>query len=102
VPDPAWLRYGRAAEGAPASPALPEEILVLGTDPVMVTAGEELAYCHYLCRCGGTDESGTEKVGWMRVTVCCRRIGDRWTIVHEHFSSPFDVQSGKALLDAQP
>src|SRR5215218_8259623 len=43
VPDLAWLRYGRVAEGAPASPALPEQILVLGTDPVMVTAGEELA-----------------------------------------------------------
>jgi alpha-glucuronidase len=43
VPDLAWLRYGRVAEGAPASSALPEQILVLGTDPVMVTAGEELA-----------------------------------------------------------
>jgi hypothetical protein len=43
VPDLAWLRYGRVAEGAPSSPTLPEQILVLGTDPVMVTAGDELA-----------------------------------------------------------
>lgn len=67
-----------------------------------VTAGDEVAYCTYLTRCGGTDEKGQEQTGWMRTTIGCRRIGGKWRIAHEHFSSPFDPQSGKALMDLQP
>jgi uncharacterized protein (TIGR02246 family) len=66
-----------------------------------VTAVADLAACAYLCRCGYTD--GTqEKSGWMRSTVVLRRGGDRWCIVHEHHSAPFDPQSGKALFDLTP
>ncbi len=25
-----------------------------------------------------------------------------WSIVHEHFSAPFDMENSKALLDLQP
>jgi hypothetical protein len=38
----------------------------------------------------------------MRVTVCFRNTEGTWMIVHEHFSAPFDPQSGKALLDLEP
>jgi ketosteroid isomerase-like protein len=66
-----------------------------------VAAVGELAACAYLCRCGYTD--GTqEKSGCMRGTVVLRRGGDRWRIVHEHHSAPFDPQSGKALFDLVP
>jgi uncharacterized protein (TIGR02246 family) len=67
-----------------------------------ITAGDDLAFCHYLGRCGGTGEDGEEKVGWMRVTVCCRTEKGKWMVVHEHFSAPFDFESGKALTDLQP
>jgi uncharacterized protein (TIGR02246 family) len=67
-----------------------------------ITAGDEMAFCHYLARCGGTDAKGEEKAGWFRATVCCRKINGRWRVVHEHFSAPFDPQSGKALLDLKP
>lgn len=67
-----------------------------------VTAGRDVAFCHYLLNCGGTDDKGETQAGWMRATVCWRRIGGRWRIVHEHFSAPFDVESGKALLDLNP
>lgn len=67
-----------------------------------ITAGEDVAFCNYLCRCGGPDENGEVKTSWMRVTVCCRNTNGRWLVVHEHFSSPFDPVSGKALLEAQP
>ncbi len=30
------------------------------------------------------------------------KIEGRWLITHEHSSVPFDVGSGKALLDLQP
>jgi ketosteroid isomerase-like protein len=38
----------------------------------------------------------------MRVTVCCRNTSGRWLIAHEHFSVPFDMESGKALLSLEP
>jgi ketosteroid isomerase-like protein len=38
----------------------------------------------------------------MRATVCCRNAGGRWRIAHEHFSAPFDMESGKALLGLEP
>ena len=61
-----------------------------------------LAFGHYLLRCGGTGPDGKEQTGWMRVTVCCRKMGGRWRIAHEHFSAPFDIASGKALLGLEP
>ena len=42
------------------------------------------------------------KVGWMRATVCCRKIDGRWLVVHEHFSAPFDMETSKALFDLEP
>ncbi|MBE0532566.1 MAG: nuclear transport factor 2 family protein [Rhodospirillales bacterium] len=67
-----------------------------------VAADRDVAFCHYLLSCGGTKEDGEKEVGWMRATVCYRSIGRRWLIVHEHFSAPFDMESGKALLNLVP
>jgi uncharacterized protein (TIGR02246 family) len=67
-----------------------------------IEAGDGVAFGHYLVRCGGTGPDGEEQVGWMRVTVCCRRSLGRWRVAHEHFSVPFDMASGKALLDLTP
>jgi ketosteroid isomerase-like protein len=61
-----------------------------------------VAFAHGLCRCGAKDESGEEKTSWMRFTTCYRRTSGSWKIVHEHFSAPFDVESGKALFDLKP
>jgi ketosteroid isomerase-like protein len=67
-----------------------------------VAAQGDVAFAHYLCRCGGTKEDGTEQTGWMRATVCCRKTGGRWQIVHEHYSAPFDPESSQALLNLEP
>jgi uncharacterized protein (TIGR02246 family) len=67
-----------------------------------IETGDGVAFGHYLVRCGGTGPDGQEQVGWMRVTVCFRRTGGRWSIAHEHFSVPFDMASGKALLNLEP
>jgi ketosteroid isomerase-like protein len=37
-----------------------------------ITAKDDVAFCHYLLRCGGTGPDGKEHIGWMRVTVCFR------------------------------
>ena len=67
-----------------------------------IAARDDVAFGHYLSRCGGTGADGVEKVGWMRATVCCRKINGRWLVVHEHFSAPFDMESSKALFDLEP
>lgn len=62
-----------------------------------VVAGDDVAFVTALSRCGGIDEKGEEKTGWMRLTTGCRRIDGKWTIVHEHFSAPFDMETMKVL-----
>jgi uncharacterized protein (TIGR02246 family) len=67
-----------------------------------VTAQDDVAFCHYLARCGATGADGEEHCGWLRVTVCLRKTNGRWMIVHGHCSAPFDPASGKALLELEP
>ena len=67
-----------------------------------VAAHRDVAFCHYLARYGATGSSGEEHTGWLRVTVCLRKVGGKWLIVHDHCSVPFDPQTGKAMLDLEP
>lgn len=67
-----------------------------------ITAADHIAYGHYVCLCGGTNDKGEEQSGWMRVSLALRREQGAWKIAHEHFSVPFDPMSGKALFDLQP
>ena len=76
--------------------------LVFELHDLQVTAAENVAFSHCLQRCGASGENGEEKVSWMRMTACYRKINGEWKVVHEHFSVPFDMQSGKALFDLTP
>ncbi|WP_160288122.1 YybH family protein [Pseudomonas knackmussii] len=67
-----------------------------------VEQGGDIAFGHYLAYCGGKDEQGVEKASWVRVSFGLRRTAGEWRIVHEHFSIPFDMQSGQPLFDAKP
>ena len=67
-----------------------------------VATGGGVAFGHYLCRCGVIGQDGVDKASWMRGTFCCRKTDGRWLIVHEHFSAPFDMASGKTLFDLEP
>jgi uncharacterized protein (TIGR02246 family) len=67
-----------------------------------IEARDDVAFGHYLSRCGGTGADGKEQAGWFRVTVCWRKTNGRWKVAHEHFSAPFDPASGKALLGLEP
>jgi ketosteroid isomerase-like protein len=67
-----------------------------------ITAGDYVAFCHYLYRVSGTLLDGGKVDMWVRATICLRKIGDEWAIAHEHQSVPFDVQTGKASLDLKP
>jgi uncharacterized protein (TIGR02246 family) len=67
-----------------------------------IEAGDDVAFGHYLLKCGATGEDGKEQTGWTRATVCWRKRNERWMVTHEHFSVPFDMASGKALLGLEP
>ena len=67
-----------------------------------IEAGDNVAFGHYLLKCGATGEDGKEQTGWTRATVCWRKRSGRWMVAHEHFSVPFDMASGKALLGLEP
>jgi ketosteroid isomerase-like protein len=63
-----------------------------------ITAGADLAFCHFLVRISGTMLDDTEVSMWVRATSCLRRRNDGWKIVHEHASVPFDAGTGKAVV----
>jgi uncharacterized protein (TIGR02246 family) len=66
---------------------------------LQVTVDQNLAYYHYVVRCGCVID-GVEKSGWMRGTGCCRKTKGKWLIAHEHTSSPFDPMSNQVINEA--
>jgi ketosteroid isomerase-like protein len=67
-----------------------------------VYATGQLAFSHSVNQCGCTNEQGEMQSSWMRCTQCWCHTSDGWKIVHEHFSAPFDMESGQALFNLQP
>lgn len=68
-----------------------------------VTVGGDVACSHSLNHLTGRRTSGEAADVWLRSTVCFRRIGGTWTIVHEHASVPFYMDgSYRAAIDLQP
>ena len=82
-------------------PGMPGAMLFENHDLAIAAQGD-LAFGHFLVRCGATGADGKEHVSWLRATTCLRKTRGEWMVVHEHLSAPFDPQSGKALLDLEP
>lgn len=61
-----------------------------------------VAFTHGLVHMAATRQSGMRGEGWLRWTAGWKRIRDKWLIVHEHVSAPFDRETGLAVLDARP
>lgn len=70
----------------------------LALQDIAVTAEGDLGFARFIAA-GGPDEQTSI---WMRGTVCYRRQDGEWKIVHEHWSVPVDMESGKARFDARP
>jgi ketosteroid isomerase-like protein len=66
-----------------------------------IVANAELAFCHFLVRISGTMVDGTDVGMWVRATTCLRKLNDRWKIVHEHASVPFDAETGTAVVTSE-
>jgi uncharacterized protein (TIGR02246 family) len=61
---------------------------VFDLSELTVTAGEDVAFCHGLVRCGGTEGDGRKVELQVRLTVGYRKIDGHWTVTHEHHSVP--------------
>ena len=47
--------------------------------------------------------SGQQTSVWVRTTMCFRKQGGEWIVVHEHVSVPFYMDgSYKAAIDLEP
>jgi ketosteroid isomerase-like protein len=53
-----------------------------------IFAGSEVAFAVALMRCAGQEPDGTAVDLDFRLTVGLTKVGDRWTVVHEHHSIP--------------
>jgi ketosteroid isomerase-like protein len=67
-----------------------------------ITEGGDVAFCHSLNGVSGTNTGGKRVEMWWRATTCFRKIDGQWLVTHGHSSEPFDMRSGKALLDLKP
>ncbi len=68
-----------------------------------LTVGDEVAFGHCFGRLSGTLKNGTATGGmWVRATFCFRKIEGDWLIAHDQASVPFDVASGKGVVDLEP
>ncbi len=66
-----------------------------------IYVGGDIAFTHCIAECGGTVE-GKLQSGFIRLTQGFKRHGDKWLIVHDQYSVPVDMESGKALMDLKP
>jgi hypothetical protein len=53
-----------------------------------ITAGEDVGFATGLVRCAGKEANGERTELGVRLTVCRRKIGGKWTVLHEHHSVP--------------
>jgi ketosteroid isomerase-like protein len=67
-----------------------------------VTAEGDLGFASFLYHVGGTLKTGGEVDMWVRATLCFRRLGGAWRILHDHESVPFDPATGRALITLEP
>ncbi|MDD1012850.1 YybH family protein [Pseudomonas rubra] len=72
--------------------------MVFEIEQLQIQATPELALAHWLNRCGPNKEESC----YMRATVGYQRIDGQWKVIHEHWSAPFDMESGAALFSLKP
>jgi uncharacterized protein (TIGR02246 family) len=69
---------------------------------VRITAGQDVAFAHYLYHVTGELNDGSKVAMWVRATLGLQKADGAWQIVHDHESVPFDPATGQASLDLTP
>jgi ketosteroid isomerase-like protein len=68
-------------------------------DHLDICTSGDVAFSRSLAHFGGTSKDGKRVMNHLRSTLGFRKIGGQWKLVHEHFSVPFDMSNGQALLN---
>jgi PhnB protein len=72
-------------------------------DDLHLETSGDLAFGYSLNRMSGTKTDGQRVDLWFRQTLCLRKLGGAWKIVHAHDSVPFYMDgSVRAAVDLQP
>ncbi len=66
----------------------------------MMVSGD-LAIAHWIFRFTGIEHNHAAAAMWFRVTTSCQRRNDKWQIVHEHLSFPFDPETSQAIVSLE-
>jgi ketosteroid isomerase-like protein len=68
-----------------------------------ITVNGDVAFAHGFARLSGALKNGSRRGGiWVRYTIGFHKRDGNWLIVHDHVSVPFEVESGRALLNLEP
>jgi uncharacterized protein (TIGR02246 family) len=67
-----------------------------------ISVDGDIAFARCLNRFGGTKKDGRRVLNSLRSTFGLRKIDGQWKVVHEHVSVPFDMETGKAMLELKP
>lgn len=67
-----------------------------------ITASDTVGFARSLQHVKGTIKSGTQVDMWVRCTLGFEKRNGAWKLVHEHVSSPLDMTTMTAKLDAAP
>ena len=68
----------------------------LETHGLTIATSGDVAFAHMLNLDSGTRKNGINSAIWVRSTVCCRRSGGKWLIMHEHVSLPINPETLQA------
>ena len=72
------------------------------TRDLRLTVNGDLALAHWIWRFTDLPKNHPAAQTWMRNTAGYRKIRDRWQIVHEHGSVPFDPETLLAEFTLEP
>lgn len=72
------------------------------THDLHVEVGGELAYSRMLNHCGGPNKEGQLETAWMRGSRVWGKRDGQWRVIHEHFSMPFDMETGQVCMSQGP
>ena len=65
-----------------------DDPVVFEISEMNITAGEDVAFATALMRCAPAEQNGKRAELDFRLTLGLRKVGDQWTITHEHHSIP--------------
>lgn len=74
----------------------------LDINELHITANDEIGFCSGLNHVHGTKTDGVVLDMWWRSTLCLKKINDKWQILHQHNSVPFNTETGKASIGLKP